>query len=316
MHSYTKEIDAILMPRIFPDFPKEKFIALAEDIRKSILRSLENNTWLSKEAKAEAIKKIRLAKLQLVSPNNDKEWDFLPDAKYDSEKYLANGKKYSTLLQEKTLKEFREPNDPNRWGMGPLTVNAYYEASYNKFVMPIGILQYPFYDPRLSIDENYAAVGTVIGHELGHGVDDQGSRYDSDGKQRLWMTMKDLAEFSKRTELLVGQFEAAKHNGKLTLGENIGDLVGLTASYGAAAQDPEFLRSSERQRAFFVAYARLWCEVKRPKLIETFLKTNPHSLGVARVNEQVKQQTAFKEAFQCKESDPMVLPKDKLVRIW
>jgi putative endopeptidase len=182
--------------------------------------------------------------------------------------------------------------------------------------MPIGILQYPFYDPKMSIDENLAAVGTVIGHELGHGIDDQGSRYDSDGKQRLWMEMKDLAEFSKRKEKLVAQFEQAKHNGNLTLGENIGDLVGLTSSLQQAQMDPEFMKNPERIKNFFVGYARLWCEVKRPKFIENQLKTNPHSLGVARVNEQIKQQIDFKNVYQCKDTDAMVLPKDKLVHIW
>lgn len=316
MRVFAKEIDAILLPKIFPNFPKPAFVALAENVRSSILRSLEKNSWLSSEAKAEATQKIKTARLHLVSPNTDKEWDFLPEAKYDTKKYLTNEKIVSRIQQVKTLKEFREPNDPAKWDMGPLTVNAYYDPSYNKFVMPIGILQYPFYDPKLPIEENLAAVGSVIGHELGHGIDDQGSRYDSLGKQRLWMSMKDLAEFSKKTSLLVAQFDAIGHNGKLTLGENIGDLVGVTASYGAAMEDADFAKNPERKKAFFVGYARAWCNVSRPKFEENQLKTDPHSLGIARVNEQMKQQVGFKEAFQCKDSDPMVLPKDKLVRIW
>jgi putative endopeptidase len=316
MNIFSKEIDSILLQKIFPNFERDKFVSLAENIRSSIIGSLEKNKWLSKEAQQEAISKIKTARLHLVSPSNDKEWDFLPEAKYANNKFLQNEKTVSQVQQKKTLQEFRQPNDPAKWDMSPLTVNAYYDPSYNKFVMPIGILQYPFYDSKMSIEENLAAVGSVIGHELGHGVDDQGARYDSTGKQRQWMSMKDLAEFSKRTELLIGQFDQAKHNGKLTLGENIGDLVGVTASYGAAMKDPEFEKNTERQKAFFVGYARAWCEIKRPKLIETQLKTDPHSLGVARVNEQMKQQVAFKQAFQCKDTDPMVLPKEKLVRIW
>jgi putative endopeptidase len=316
MQVFTKEIDAILMTKIFPDFPKESFISFAEKIRGSILKSLEKNSWLSKEARAEAIQKIKTARLHLVSPNNEKEWDFLPDAKYDPKKYLTNEKIVSRITQAKALREFKEPNNPAKWDMGPLTVNAYYDPSYNKFVMPIGILQYPFYDPKMSVEENLAAIGSVIGHELGHGIDDQGSRYDSSGKQRLWMSMKDLAEFSKKTALLISQFDSIRHNGKLTLGENIGDLVGVTASYNAAMEDPDFAKNRDRQKAFFVGYARAWCNVSRPKFEENQIKTNPHSLGVARVNEQMKQQVGFKEAYQCKDSDPMVLPKDKLVRIW
>lgn len=316
MRTFSKEIDAILLQEIFPNFPREKFIALAEKIRASLLRSLEANKWLSKDARAEAIEKMKKAKLFLVSPENDKQWDFLPDANYDKAKPLENAKTIDLVHKQKTLKELREEQDPSKWDMSPLTVNAYYDPSYNKFVMPIGILQYPFYDPNLSDDENLATVGTVIGHELGHGVDDQGARYDADGKQRQWMTMKDLADFSKRTELLIAQFDGAGHNGRLTLGENIGDLVGVTASFNAASQDPEFAKNPDRVKGFFRAYGRLWCEVKRPKYIESQLKTDPHSLGVARVNEQVKQQAAFKTAFKCDSKDPMVLPEDKLVHIW
>lgn len=316
MRTFGKEIDEILLNKIFPNFPREKFIALAEKIRASLLRSLQANTWLTKEAKAEAIQKMTKAKLFLVSPETDKQWDFLPDANYSKTDPIANSKTIDGVHKQKTLKELREDQDPSKWDMSPLTVNAYYDPSYNKFVMPIGILQYPFYDPNLPDDENLAAVGSVIGHELGHGVDDQGSRYDSDGKQRQWMTMKDLGEFSKRTQLLISQFDGAGHNGRLTLGENIGDLVGVTASYSAASQDPAFAKDPERVKAFYRAYARVWCEVKRPKFAETQLKTDPHSLGVARANEQIKQQAPFKAAYQCSDKDAMVLPADKLVHIW
>lgn len=316
MSIFTKEIDFILLPEIFPGFPKEKFISLAEKIRESILKSLERNTWLSKDAKLEALNKIKKAKLQLVTPETEEQWDFLPAAEYSAQNSIQNAKMVAKVKIQKNLKNLRESLNPEIWHMGPLTVNAYYDPFNNKFVMPIGILQYPFYDPKLPLDENLAAVGSVIGHELGHGVDDQGSRYDSDGKQRQWMSMKDLAEFSNKSQLLVTQFEDAGHNGKLTLGENIGDLVGLTAAYQAASADPEFSKNSDRQKKFYEAYARVWCEVKRPKFIETFLKTNPHALGVARVNQQIKQQKGFKEAFQCKATDAMVLPEEKLVQIW
>ncbi|MEK6772950.1 MAG: M13 family metallopeptidase [Bdellovibrionota bacterium] len=316
MEIFSKEIDAILMPRIFPNFPREKFISLAEKIRSSVIETLEENKWLSKEAKAEAILKMKSARLQLVSPENDKEWDFLPVAKYSATNPIENTKIVSKVYQEKTLRELREPTDKSRWMMSPLTVNAYYDSSYNKFVMPIGILQYPFYDPALSDIQNAGAVGAVIGHELGHGIDDQGSRYDSVGKQRQWMTMTDMKNFAERTKPLIAQFDAIGHNGGLTQGENIGDLVGLTAANRLASKDSEFQKNPEMQKELFLSYARVWCDVSRPKHDETQLKTDPHSLAFARVNEQVKQQPGFAKAFQCKEGDPMVLPKDKLVKIW
>ncbi len=316
MQVFAKEIDAILMPRIFPDFPREKFIALAEKVRSSIIESLEENKWLTKGAKTEAIQKMKSARLQLVSPENEKEWDFLPAAKYSKTDSIENTKVVSRVHQEKTLKDLRETTDKGRWEMGPLTVNAYYDPSFNKFVMPIGILQYPFYDPKLSDIQNAGAVGAVIGHELGHGIDDQGARYDSTGKQRQWMGEKDLKNFSERTKPLITQFNAIGHNGTLTQGENIGDLVGLTAVYRLAAKDPEFEKNSQAQKDLFLSYGRVWCNVTRPKYEEMQLKTDPHSLGYARVNEQVKQQEGFAKAFQCKAGDPMVLPKEKLVKIW
>ena len=182
--------------------------------------------------------------------------------------------------------------------------------------MPIGILQYPFYDPSLSDVQNVAAVGAVIGHELGHGIDDQGARYDSTGKQRQWMSESDLKNFSDRTNPLIAQFDAIGHNGRLTQGENIGDLVGLTAAYNVASKDPEFQKNPALQKELFLSFGRVWCTVARPKYEETRLKTDPHSLGFARVNEQVKQQPGFSQAFQCKANDPMVLSKEKLVKIW
>jgi len=180
--------------------------------------------------------------------------------------------------------------------------------------MPIGILQYPFYDPNLPEVPNLGAVGVVIGHELGHGIDDKGARYDDTGRLKQWMTEKDLAEFQRRGEHLILQFEGAGHNGRLTLGENIGDLVGVSFAYHAAFPDGK--GTKEQKQAFFNQYARLWCGVIRPKMKERLLKTDPHALFNARVNEQVKHQPGFQEAYGCKSGDPMVLPEKERVSIW
>ena len=319
MYTFSKEVDFILLPRMFPDFPQEKFVKLAERIRKSIVASLNENTWLSERGRKEAIRKITTAKLQLVKPLNDEEWYFNPVAEYSPETPIANAKKLGLLKFKRTLGELGKPVSKKRWGFGPLTVNAYYSPPYNKFVLPIAILQYPFYDPSLSDAANLAAIGTVIGHELGHGIDDKGSKYDSAGKLRNWMSKKDRKNLAKISQPLIDQFEKIGHNGKLTLGENIGDLVGLTAAYEAAFS-LEQRRSGnipqDLHQAFFLQYGRAWCEVERPATTQRRLKTDPHSLGFARVNEQVKHQPGFQQAFNCKDSDPMVLSKDQRVRIW
>jgi putative endopeptidase len=316
MRRFTKEVDYVLMNKMFPNFPREKFVRLAEKIRSSLLSSIKRNRWLSKEAKKEAYKKMKLAKLQLVAPKGKKQWDFNLKGKYHSTKYLQNGNLYAELSIKKKLKELKMKVNKEKWSMGPMTVNAYYSPSSNKFVMPVGILQYPFYDPKLPDEINLGAVGAVVGHELGHGIDDKGAQYNHYGKLDAWMNKKDILNFKKRTKKLVKQFNDTGHNGEFTLGENIGDLVGVTSAYNAAFPTKESRKNKKLQQKFFLQYARVWCEVQRPKYKEKRLKTDPHSLSFARVNEQMKQQYAFKKAFSCKKGDKMVLPKSKRVKLW
>ena len=315
MQNFTKEIDAELMPQLFPNFPKDKFVALAEKVRHAILDGLHENQWLSKPARDAAEQKMKVVKLQLVSPSNDDEWNFNPVATYSPKARYANQRLLQANLIKKSLHELTIPRNPNRWGMGPLTINAYYDPPNNKFVLPVGILQYPFYDPNLPDEMNLGAVGTVMGHELGHGIDDQGSKFDASGKLNAWMVGADLEEFHRRSGKLVNQFDSVGINGKLTLGENIGDLVGVGFAYRAAFPGKDE-PSAERQRAFFTQFGRLWCGTARPSYMEVQLKSDPHSPGWARVNEQMLQQPAFQRAFACKAGDAMVLDPKERVKIW
>ncbi len=314
MNKFTKELDAELIEEMFPSFSEAKLVGLVERVRTALIRGVEKNDWLSPKSKKAAVNKIRVAQLQLVKPKTEAEWDFNPRATYSPKHRYENAKIYEQKLMEKQLSELAKKRDRTRWEMGPLTINAYYSPSDNKFVLPIGILQYPFYDPSLPDTANLGAVGMVVGHELGHGVDDHGSRYDATGRMNQWMTAADLKEFERRGGKLVEQFQKIGHDGKLTLGENIGDLVGLTFAFQAAFPDGK--GTKEEKQGFFLQYARAWCGVIRPKFREVLLKTDPHSLIDARVNEQVKHQKAFQEAFACKQGDKMVLPEAERVRIW
>jgi putative endopeptidase len=314
MYTFPKELDQLLIKKLFPNFPTAKFKLVAQKIRESIIRGVKSNTWLEPETKAKAILKMEKAKLYLVKPETAKEWDFIPVKKYSRTDRFRNSEIYNQAALDKTIKSFKQGANLVAWAMGPLTVNAYYDPSANKFVMPMGILQYPFFNAEGDLIENLGAVGAVIGHELGHGIDDQGSRYDEVGKLQQWMSMKDLKEFSQRGRKLIEQFNKAGHNGTLTLGENIGDLVGLTFAYQAAFPDGN--AKVEDQKKLFIAYGRLWCGVARPKAEEAQLKTDPHALGWARINEQVKHQKAFAEAFNCKKGDKMTLPDQDRVKIW
>jgi putative endopeptidase len=314
MRSFNKELDAEVLPLMFPNFPEEKFIALAESVRSSIIEGVQQNQWLTPEGKAGAIAKMKNAKLHLVKPRTEDEWYFNPSASYSASTPIANQVNLERALNERMYKELKDKRNKDRWAMGPLTVNAYYSPADNKFVMPIGILQYPFYDPNLPVEVNLGAVGAVIGHELGHGIDDQGAKYDETGKLRQWMSNQDVENFKKRGLAFIEQFNEIGHNGELTLGENIGDLTGVTFAYRAAF--PNGKGDKEKKRDFFLQYARVWCGVELPKMAEAMLKTDPHSRGWARVNQQMKNQPDFAEVFSCKKNDAMVLPKEKLVKIW
>jgi putative endopeptidase len=176
-------------------------------------------------------------------------------------------------------------------------------------------LQPPFYDPEAPEEVNMAAIGSVIGHELGHAVDDKGYTFDYKGRIHPWLKKADEKKFFELAQPLVDQFNRTGGNGKFTLGENIGDLVGLTNAYSVAFPDGSN-KPAALKKAFFTQYANMWCEVQKPEIVELRKKIDPHSLGFARTNEQLKQQPGFAEAFTCKSSDPMVLPKNQIVRIW
>jgi len=242
------------------------------------------------------------------------QWHFNPIVAYSPTEPITNYEKLGIAMQQRTLDELKTKRDSSIWDMGPLTVNAYYSSDDNKFVMPIGILQYPFYDPNLPLEVNLGSVGAVIGHELGHGIDDQGAQFDAEGRLKQWMTDNDVKNFKSRGHNFEKQFNRIGHNGKLTLGENIGDLTGVTFAYRAAFPDGK--GTDEMKRAFFLQYARVWCGVMLPKQKEMRLKTDSHSLGWARVNQQMKNQPDFAKAFQCKAKDAMVLPEKDIVRIW
>ncbi len=314
MRHFEKEVDFILLPKLFPNFPREKFIKLFKKVRDVLIEQLETNTWLDTNTKQEAIRKIKNAKLQLVSPNNEEEWNFNPRTSYSTNTPLANRQKYLKLKMDKDLKELIGPINICRWRVGPLTVNAFYNDAYNQLVFPIGILQYPFYDPAESETVNLGGVGSVIGHELGHAIDNRGSEVDADGVLKKWMSPKDKKIFNNKTQFLIDQFNKIGHNGELTLPENISDLVGLGVAYKAAF--PNTSNDKELKRNFFLQFARKSCEVQREEYAKLRLKTNPHSLGQAIVNEQLKHQVDFKEAYNCKVGDPMVIPEDEIVKVW
>lgn len=315
MSKFGMELDYVLIDILFPKFPAERAIKVGESVRESIIKGLEKNTWLSDTTKQEAIKKIKHAKLHLVKPQKESDWDFMPIRDYIADKPYQNLKLYKQTSFEQDMEDLKKPRNPNKWYMSPLVINAYYSGSDNKFVLPQGILQFPFFSEDLTDFENIAAIGTIVGHELGHGIDDKGSKYDFEGKVRQWFTDEDLKKFKERGQKFIAQFDRIGHDGKLTLGENIGDHVGLTFSYDAAFPEPEKISQEDKQK-FFIAYARMWCGVQTESNRLRLLKTDPHANGRERINQQVIHSQGFQEAFACKAGDKMYLdPKDR-IRVW
>lgn len=312
--NFSRELDAELLPRLFPSFPRDRFVKMSERIRASIVDGLRTNDWLSAEARQMATKKIQTAKLYLVEPSRPEDWGFNPKVTYSPTRHTWNQLSLARAKAQKLAKDLTAPRNQAEWLMSPLTINAYYISSDNAFVMPIGVLQPPLFDPERSDEENIASTGSVMAHELGHAIDDKGSNFDDRGQLVSWMNPTDLSIFKQRSAALVSQFDKAGHNGNLTLGENIADLVGLTFAYNAAFPDGK--GSVEQKQKFFIAYAQTWCSTARPAFLEKLLKEDTHAMGWARTNEQVKHQGSFAEAFSCRAGDEMYLPPSERVRIW
>ena len=213
--------------------------------------------------------------------------------------------------------------------MTPQTVNAYYHPLMNEIVFPAAILQPPFFDLNADDAINYGGIGAVIGHEIGHGFDDQGSRYDGDGNLKNWWTDDDRKEFEKRTSALIAQYNAlapeetpdTNVNGALTIGENIGDLGGATIAYKAYklalgnAEAPVIDGMTGEQR-FFIGYAQIWRGKIRPEAMRVRLATDPHSPGEFRCNQILKNLTIFQNAFGVKAGDALYMPEGERVSIW
>jgi putative endopeptidase len=312
---FGKEIDYELIGELFPNFNEKRFLKLLEKVKATVSVELKKNKWLSPESKKGALKKMKHLSFQVVKPKRIKDWDFNYVRNYTVNSYMKNLDIYHTMKIKKLLVEVKKKNNKGQWWMSPLDINAYYSQSQNKFVMPMGILQPPFYDESLPDAANFGSVGVVVAHEIGHGFDDNGAKYDYSGKLKQWMSDKDVATFKKKGARLSSFYEEYKMIGPLTLGENIGDLTGLDFAFKAAFSDKR-ISSKENKQAFFNQYAKIWCQKIRPKSYERARKLDSHSQVPARVNAPIGHIDGLYEAYSCKKGDKMFVEKGKRVRIW
>lgn len=311
----------------FPAESKARAQVLVDNVRNALKARIEHLDWMSDETKAKAIAKWSTFLPKIGYPDNWRSWDGLKVTPND---YFANMRAARAFNQRWDLDHIGKKTDRKEWGMTPQTVNAYYNPTDNTINFPAAILQPPFFYANGDDAINYGGIGAVIGHEAGHGFDDQGSQFDGAGNNVNWWTPEDRKRFEERTDRLVAQFDGYapiasmpdKHvNGKLTLGENIGDLGGINFAYDAlqaadgGKPDP-MIDGLTRDQRFFLSWARVWRGSIRDKAALVLLNSDPHAPAQFRAIAAPSNMPSFAKAFQCKDGDAMVRSGDKRVQIW
>ena len=304
---------------------KQQMEKLVANLSTALKGRLENLAWMSPETKAKALEKWASFTPKIGYPDKWRDWAGLSTTR---DSYVANIMAVAKYNHAYEMGKIGKPKDKSEWGMTPQTVNAYYNPLQNEIVFPAAILQPPFFDPNADLATNYGGIGAVIGHEMLHGYDDQGSRFDAKGSFANWWQPADAEGFSAKTEMLVEQFNAYEAqpgkmvNGKLTLGENIADLGGLTVAYdalklasGADFKDPMTEGLTQDQR-FFINWATVWRRGFTDKELSVRLVTDSHAPAGFRANGTPSNMPIFATAFGCKDGDPMVRGDDERIAIW
>lgn len=318
-----EEIGKEYVKRHFPESSKKKMEALVDNLLKAYEISIKELDWMTEETKKKALEKLSKFTAKIAYPDKWRDFSAL-EIGDDLHTNLGNVAKFERAYE---LSKLGGPINRDEWGMTPQTVNAYYSPGFNEIVFPAAILQPPFFNPDADDVANYGGIGATIGHEIGHGFDDQGSQYDGDGNLNNWWSDKDRAEFEARTAALVEQFNQlspsaapdVKVNGAFTLGENIGDLGGMEIALKAydialnGAEPVEIDGFTPHQR-FFVAHAQGWRRLIRPEEARLRIATDPHSPDELRCNQIVRNMDLFYSAFNVTESDSLYLASR--VKIW
>lgn len=303
---------------------KTKALEMVENIKQSFRERLKQNEWMSETTKKEALKK--LDKFSVKIGYTDK-WKDYSGLEIDRTSFANNMRRASAYSVKLNLDKIAKPVNREEWGMLPQTVNASYNGSKNDITFPAGIMQPPFYDPLQDDAVNYGSIGAVIGHEITHGFDDQGRKYDGDGNLRDWWTEEDAAKFEERAEKLVKQYngylvlDSLHVNGELTLGENIADLGGMIIAYYALqkaieGKDIQPIDGFTPEQRFFLGNSQVWRTNSRPEALRLQVNTDPHSPGKFRVIGVISNMEEFMKAFNGKQGDPMINSPAERVVIW
>ena len=316
-------IGKIYVARYFPESSKQQMSELVENLRTALGERIDNLEWMGDETKVNARAKLAAFVPKIGYPDVWQSYDGLSITKND---LIGNVKNMREFFHAESVEKELQKTDRNRWGMTPQRVNAYYNSSFNEIVFPAAILQPPFFDPNADPAVNYGGIGAVIGHEMGHGFDDQGSKSDENGVQRNWWTDADRAAFDKKADQLAAQYskyepiEGNFVNGRNSLGENIGDVGGLSMAYHAYklslnGKEAPVIDGVTGDQRFFLAWAQVWKEKRTEQSMLNQLRGGTHAPGRFRA-QAPRNHDAWYKAFDVKPGDALYLPEDERVRIW
>lgn len=321
-------IGKLYVEKYFPESSKQHMVRLVKNLQTALAQRIDEATWMSPATKEQAKDKLSNFIVKVGYPDTWRDFSGLQiDENLSLFENMCNVAEF--LSHDYINRKVNKPVDKAEWQMTPQTVNAYYNPTTNEICFPAAILQPPFFDPNADDAVNYGGIGGVIGHEMSHGFDDQGSQFDKYGNQNDWWTAADKKNFEARTKVLVDFFSSVealpgkKINGKLTLGENIGDNGGLNIAFRALQNDlkanPALNNTIDGftpEQRFFLSWATVWAGNARPEFIDRQIKTDPHSPAEARVNAALPQIDAWYKAFNVKKGDKLFLDKKKRANIW
>ncbi len=310
----------------FPPESKARMLKMVNALEKSLGEDIQNLSWMSAETKKQAAVKLAAINNKIGYPDVWRDYSSVVIKPGD---LIGNVQRTNDFESKREINKIDKPLDRKEWGMTPPTVNAYYSPSYNEIVFPAGILQPPFFDPKMDDAVNFGGIGLVIGHELTHGFDDQGRKFDPQGNLHDWWTKQDGDEFEKRAACVANEYsnfvavDDLKLNGKLTLGENTADnggaRVSLMALQRVIAEDKTGKESQKidgytPEQRYFLGFGRVWCEKRRPEVARMRVLVDPHSPGKWRVDGVVQNMPEFEKAWSCKAGQPMV--SENACHVW
>ncbi len=322
--SIGEGLGKLYVARHFPPQNKARMEALIRNLLATYRQSIDTLDWMSRETKTEALAKLAKVTIKIGYPDEWRDYSGLTIAKDD---LVGNWMRAQTFEYRRNLAKLGKPIDRNEWRMKPQTVNAYYNRERNEIVFPAAILQPPFFDVTADDAVNYGGIGAVIGHEISHGFDDGGSRFDGDGNLHQWFTADDLQKFKDKTQALVAQYDQYEPvpgfhvNGALTLGENVADNSGLAIAYKAyklslAGKDSPVIDGLTGEQRLYYGWAQVWRGKAREQETIRLLKVDGHSPQAVRGLATLRNQPGFYEAFGVREGDRMYLPPSQRVIIW